>query len=165
MTDLPTLPSRTRQGVGLVAWVLFSFAATVSAAFGAPDDWYARLEKPPWNPPGWVFGPAWTLLYTLMGIAAWLVWRRGGWSRQRGPLLWFILQWILNALWTPLFFGLHRPGLAFAEILGLLVAIGITLANFWRVSRPAGALLIPYLLWVAFASFLNFTLWRMNPST
>ena len=104
----------------------------------------------------------WTLLYVLMGIAAWLVWREGGWRVQRWPLGLYLAQWTLNALCTPLFFGLHRPGLAFAEILVLDLTVLATLIAFWRVKRLAGALLVPYLLWVAFATVLNGSIWRLN---
>jgi tryptophan-rich sensory protein len=127
-----------------------------------PDEWYASLRKPSWNPPGWIFGPVWTALYAMMAVAAWLIWRRGGWGKQRRPLLLFIVQLALNALWTPLFFGLHRPGLAFAEILLLWLAIALTLAAFWREHRAAAWLLAPYLAWVSFAALLNLTLWRLN---
>lgn len=157
------IPTRLRQTVGLAAWVGFSFLAAASSLLGSPGEWYSGLNKPSWNPPGWVFGPAWSLLYSLMGTAAWLVWRQGGWQQQGAALRWFVLQWIFNALWTPLFFGLHRPDLAFLEILALIALVSITLLRFWKVSRPAGILLVPYLAWVCFAAFLNLTLWRLNP--
>ncbi len=127
-----------------------------------PGEWYASLRKPSWNPPGWIFGPVWTALYAMMAVAAWLVWRRGGFAAQRRPLGWFLAQLALNAAWTPLFFGLHWPGVAFAEIVLLWLAIVATLAAFRRVSRTATLLLVPYLLWVTFATVLNFTLWRLN---
>jgi tryptophan-rich sensory protein len=146
----------------LLAWVAVSFAAAGSAVFVSPGGWYAALAKPSWNPPAWVFGPAWSVLYLLMGVAAWLVWREGGWQRQGRALGLFLAQWLLNALWTPLFFGLHRLGLAFAEIVLLWVAIAATLGAFWRARRAAGVLLVPYLAWVTFAAALNFTIWRMN---
>ena len=130
--------------------------------FFGPDDWFRSLLKPTWNPPNWLFGPAWTVLYIMMAVAVWMVWRCGGWRAQRGPLTLYLAQWALNALWTPLFFGLHRPGWALAEILILLPAILATLAAFWRVKRLAGALLIPYALWTGFATLLNYTIWRMN---
>lgn len=98
----------------------------------------------------------------MMAVAAWRVWLRGGWVRQTKVLGLFLLQWALNALWTPLFFGLHRPGLALAEILVLLATILATLRTFWRVDRPAGFLLLPYAAWVAFAAVLNWTIWHMN---
>ena len=104
----------------------------------------------------------WSALYTLMGVAAWLVWRRGGFAAQGRPLGAFLAQLALNALWTPLFFGLHQPGVAFAEILLLWLAIAWTIALFWRVQRAAAWLLVPYLAWVGFAAVLNGTLWRLN---
>ncbi len=151
-----------RQGLALLGWLALCFAASASAVFVATGDWYVRLNKPPWNPPAWVFGPAWTLLYILMALAAWLVWREGGWRAQGRALRLFLLQWSLNALWTPLFFGLHRPGLAFAEIILLGLAIAATLWSFWRVRKLAGVLLLPYLAWVSFAAALNFAIWRLN---
>jgi len=128
-----------------------------------PGEWYGSLKKPSWNPPGWIFGPVWTALYTMMAVAAWLVWRQGGWARQRKPLLMFLGQLVLNALWTPLFFGLHRTGVAFAEIILLWLAIAWTITAFWHVHRAATWLLAPYLVWVSFAAVLNGTLWRLNP--
>ena len=127
-----------------------------------PDAWYAALRKPAWNPPGWVFGPVWTMLYTLMAVAAWLVWRRGGFATQRRPLTLFLVQLALNAAWTPLFFGLHWPGVALAEMGLLWAALGATLLAFRSVSSVAAALLTPYLAWVSFAAVLNFTLWHLN---
>ena len=148
--------------LALGGWLLLCFAAAALGGFFMPGEWYASLEKPSWNPPGWVFGPVWTALYAVMAVAAWLVWRRGGFAAQRRPLLLFSVQITLNAAWTPLFFGLHRPGLAFAEIVLLWLAIAATLVVFARVSRPAAWLLVPYLAWVSFAAVLNFTLWRLN---
>jgi len=127
-----------------------------------PGEWYASLEKPSWNPPNWIFGPAWTALYAMMAVAAWLVWRRGGFAAQALPLAAFLVQLLLNALWSWLFFGLKNPGLAFAEIVALWVAIATTLLLFRRPSATAAWLLAPYLAWVTFASLLNFTLWRLN---
>ena len=152
-----------RQAIALGGWLALCFAAASTAVFVSTDGWYAALNKPSWNPPAWLFGPAWSLFYTLMAIAAWLVWRKGGWKVQGKILGMFLLQWILNALWTPLFFGLHQPGIAFTEIILLWLAIAVTLVLFWRVSKIAGALLIPYWAWVTFAAVLNFTIWRLNP--
>jgi tryptophan-rich sensory protein len=160
---MSALTSRTcPPAVALLAWVLFTFCAPALGAFAPPGEWYAALNKPPWNPPAWIFGPVWTALYTMMAVAAWLVWRRGGWAAQRGPLTLYLIQLALNAAWTPIFFGLKKPAFALVEILLLLAAIVITARAFARVSRPAAMLLAPYALWVAFASFLNFTLWRLN---
>ena len=127
-----------------------------------PGEWYASLKKPSWNPPGWIFGPVWTALYTMMAVAAWLIWRRGCWAAQRRPLTLFLVQLALNAAWTPLFFGWHRPRLAFADIVLLWLAILATLVAFRPVSRAAAWLLAPYLAWVSFATVLNLTLWRLN---
>ncbi len=154
--------SRGKIILALGGWLLLCFAAAALGAFFMPGEWYAALRKPAWNPPSWIFGPVWTALYIMMAVAAWLVWRRGGWRAQRRPLGLFLVQLALNAAWTPLFFGLHLPGVAFAEILLLWLAIAWTLAAFWRVHRVAAWLLAPYLAWVSFAAVLNFTLWRLN---
>lgn len=156
-------PSAGRQALALVGWLALCFAASGTAVFVAVDGWYAGLLKPAWNPPAWVFGPVWTSLYVLMAVAAWLVWREGGWKAQGQALVLFLLQWLLNALWTPLFFGMHSPGLAFAEIVTLWLALAATLKSFWRVRKSAGILLVPYLAWVSLAAALNFTIWRLNP--
>lgn len=155
--------TRGRSVAALAGWLLACFGAAALGGIFLPGEWYAGLRKPAWNPPSWVFAPVWTTLYTIMGVAAWLVWRQGGWRAQRRPLGWFVVQLGLNALWSPLFFGLHRPGLAFAEILLLAVAITVTIREFARCRPVAAWLLAPYLVWVGFASFLNFTLWRLNP--
>lgn len=155
--------SRSRAVLGLCGWLLACFAAASLGALFMPGEWYATLRKPAWNPPGWLFGPVWSALYTMMAVAAWQVWKRGGFVAQRRPLTLFLAQLVLNAAWTPLFFGLHRPGLAFAEILLLWLAIAATLVAFWPVSRTAAGLLAPYLAWVSFAAVLNGTLWRLNP--
>ena len=120
------------------------------------------MHKPVWNPPGWLFGPVWTALYTIMAIAAWLVWRRGGFAGQRVALSLFLLQLFFNALWSPLFFGWHQPGLAFVDIVLMWVTLLGTVIAFWKVRPLAGALLLPYLAWVTFASALNFTIWQLN---
>jgi translocator protein len=152
-----------RRLLALAGWLLLCFAAASLGRLFGPDEWYRALEKPAWNPPGWIFGPVWTVLYTMMAVSAWLVWRQGSWGKHRTPLFIFLVQLSLNALWTPLFFGLHRPGVAFAEIVMLWLAIAVTLAAFSRVSRAAAWLLVPYLAWVSFAAVLNFTLWQLNP--
>jgi benzodiazapine receptor len=155
--------SGTRQALALIGWLSLTFCAALTGVFVSTGGWYATLVKPSWNPPGWLFGPVWTALYAMMAVAAWMVWRRGGWKTQRGPLGLYLVQWALNALWTPLFFGLHRPGLALAEIVVLFLVLLATLIAFWRVRLPAGLLLVPYAAWVGFATFLNFTIWRLNP--
>ena len=124
--------------------------------------WYKTLAKPTWNPPDRVFGPVWTTLFVLMGIAAWLVWQRAGFMAATKPLSLFAVQLVLNVAWSWIFFGLHQPGWAFVEIVILWLAIVATTMAFFRCSKIAGWLLVPYLAWVSFASVLNFTIWRMN---
>jgi benzodiazapine receptor len=148
--------------LGLAGFILLCFSA---AAFGSqfmPGEWYAALKKPTWNPPNWIFGPVWSALYTMMAVAAWLVWRRGGFKLNRLPLALFLTQLLLNALWSWLFFGLKNPALAFVEIVLLWLFIGGTIVAFWPRQRVAAWLLVPYLAWVSFASGLNFTLWQLN---
>ena len=158
----PAERSVSRQILALVGWLLLCFGAAALGGLFMPGEWYASLRKPAWNPPSWVFGPVWTALYTMMAVAAWLVWRHGGFAARRRPLILFLVQLALNAAWTPLFFGLQQPGWAFAEIVLLWLAIAATLAAFRPVSPAAAWLLAPYLAWVSFAALLNFSLWRLN---
>lgn len=153
---------RRSSVLGLVGWVALCFVAPALGGLAMPDAWYASLHKPLWNPPGWLFGPVWALLYTMMAVAAWQIWRRGGWAGQRGPLVLFLVQLALNAAWTPLFFRLHQPGWALLDMVLLWLAIIVTILAFLRVNRGAAWLLLPYLMWVSFAAVLNLTLWRMN---
>ncbi|MDG4795941.1 TspO/MBR family protein [Micromonospora sp. WMMD1082] len=156
--------TRRRDGSGW--WALAGFAAAVLAAAlignlaasGAAAE-YADLDRPAWSPPSWLFGPVWIALYVTIALAAWLVWRRVGF----GPALaaW-VVQLALNAAWTPLFFGGGRYGLAFAEIVLLWLAIGVTVLLFSRASRAAAALLLPYWAWVTFAAALNYSIWQLN---
>lgn len=151
--------------IGLLASVIVCFAAAgIGSAVTTPqiDGWYETLAKPTWNPPNWLFGPVWTTLYLAMAVAAWLVWRQAGWTASKLPLILFGVQLALNTLWSCLFFGLESPGLAFAEILLLWTAIAATMVAFWYRSKPAAVLFVPYLAWVTFAAFLNFTIWRLN---
>lgn len=155
--------TRSRDVLGLAAWLLASLAAGGIGSRFMPDAWYASLAKPSWTPPDAVFAPVWTALYVLMGVAAWTIWRRAGFRGSPVGLPLFAAQLALNALWPYLFFGLHRPGLAYLEILILwAVILGVT-AIFWRESRAAGFLMLPYLAWVGFASCLNLAIWRLNP--
>lgn len=127
------------------------------------ETWYPTLAKPSFNPPAWVFGPAWTLLYILMGVALFLVWRQGlNTPGVRVALIAFAVQLVLNALWSIIFFGLQSPGWAFVEIVLLWLAIVVTLWTFWRVVPAAGWLLAPYLAWVSFATVLNGSIWILN---
>lgn len=161
---LPPLSKKT-QILGLAAWLAVSFAASAVGAMASlqAKPFYSQLVQPDWSPPSGVFGPVWTTLYTLMGIAAWLVWRSGGFRPNRQALILFLLQLAFNALWSWLFFTWNFGALALADIIVLWFLIVATLLSFWRVHPLAGALLIPYLLWVSFASLLNFSLWQLNP--
>jgi tryptophan-rich sensory protein len=133
------------------------------ATAGGVREWYPALVKPGFTPPAWVFGPAWTLLYLLMGVALWLVWREAGRSdRVRPALFAFAIQLILNALWSFVFFGLRMPGAALVEIVLLWAAILLTMVRFRQVSRLAAVLLAPYWLWVSFAAVLNASIWMLN---
>jgi benzodiazapine receptor len=161
---MPSLSKQT-QILGLAGWLVVSFAASAVGAVASiqAKSFYSQLVQPSWAPPPGIFGPMWTVLYTLMGIAAWLVWRSGGFGPNRQALTLFLLQLAFNALWSWLFFTWNLGALALADIALLWILIVATLVSFWRVRPLAGALLLPYLLWVSFASVLNFSLWQLNP--
>ena len=163
----PTAASRPHQAFGLVVWLALCFATSAIGALASVSarSFYAELARPGWAPPGWLFGPVWTLLFLMMAVAAWLVWRAPQSSRSRSVALGlFVVQLAANALWSWLFFAWRLGGVAFAEVLLLWLLIAFTLAAFWRVKPVAGMLLVPYLLWVTFAAALNFALWRLNPA-
>lgn len=149
----------------VVAIVVCQLAGVIGGFFTASsvNTWYASLTKPAFNPPNWIFSPVWSTLYVFMGVALFLVWRKGFQTEGiRTALYFFGIQLALNALWSILFFGLKMPLLAFVEIVILWDFILITLLKFKKVSKPAALLLIPYLLWVSFAALLNFFLWYLN---
>ena len=149
----------------LIFFLLITFlAAFIGNFFTIPNiqDWYASLNKPSFNPPNWLFGPAWTVLYVLMAVSVFLVWQKKE-NPQRGKALTiYFVQLALNALWSIIFFGLHNLGLAFVEIIFLWFFILLTLVNFYKVKKLAGILFMPYLLWVSFAALLNFAVWQLN---
>lgn len=151
-----------KKWLGLVAWMAVPFLVGMLGAQVDSGSHYAELTRPSWAPPSWLFGPVWTVLYLAMGVAAWLVWKEGGFRRAGAALSLFLVQLVPNALWTWLFFGLRRPDLAFADIVVLWVLIVATILAFRRWSTAAALLLVPYLLWVSFAAALNFALWRLN---
>lgn len=153
--------------LALAGWIAISGAAGAVGAIASRNagEFYGSLARPSWAPPSWLFGPVWTTLYVLMGIAAWLVWRATPADegiRKRGLSL-FVVQLVLNALWTWLFFAWRQGGMAFAEILVLWVAIAVTAWNFSRVRAVAGWLLAPYLAWTAYAAALTWAVWQRNP--
>ena len=149
----------------IIAIVVSELAGIIGSVFTTPSiaGWYATLVRPALNPPAWVLGPVWTTLFALMGIAAFLVWKKGlGRKDVKIALGIFIGQLVLNTLWSIIFFGLHNPGAAFVEIIFLWFAILATIAVFARISKPAAWLLPPYLAWVSFAMYLNYTIWVLN---
>lgn len=150
----------------VVAVAIPLVAGFLGSVFTMPSipTWYAAINKPAWNPPNWIFGPVWTTLFILMGIALWLVWEKGLDKIQvRTAVNIFSAQLVLNIVWSLLFFGLHSPFWAFIEIIALWLLILWTIIAFYRLDKTAGLILIPYILWVSFASFLNFTVMRLNP--
>ena len=146
----------------VLLWALLPFLAALGGAAFPPDQWFVALAKPSWQPPNYLFGPVWTTLYLMMGIAAGLVWLRGPSPAVRAALIVFVGQLVLNALWTPVFFGAHALGAALIVIVLMWLAIALTIALFWRVRPLTAALLLPYLAWVSFATALNAALWRLN---
>ena len=158
--------SLPKQIAGLVGWLALAFATAAVGAVASVRavEFYQQLVRPSWAPPAWLFGPVWSGLYLLMGIAAWLVWREAGFGRGRVALGLFLVQLGANALWSWLFFAWHLGLWACVEIVVLWVLIACTLAAFWRIRALAGALLVPYLAWVTFATALAFATWRLNPA-
>lgn len=148
--------------IGLAAFVAICFAAATSGAIFRPGAWYAALRKPPWNPPNWVFPPAWSILYILIAISGWLVWREAGVTGAAVPLTVYVVNLALNALWSAVFFGLRRPDWAFVEVLFLWSSILYLVLAFHPISPTASYLMVPYLLWVTFAAGLNLAIWRRN---
>jgi len=157
--------STPAQAVGLLAWLAIVFVAAALGAFASRDAsvFYGELAKPGWAPPAAVFGPVWSVLYGLMAVAAWLVWRERAAAGRGAALSLFIAQLVANALWSWLFFGWHRGALAFGDVLLLLGLVIGTVIAFWRIRRAAGWLLLPYAAWVSFASALTWAVWQANP--
>ena len=156
--------TRRHKIIALGVSVVACYAAAAIGGYataGSVSGWFQTIKRPSFQPPDWLFGPVWTVLYGLMAVAAWLVYVKT--ARVRSiPMMLFAVQMVLNIAWSIIFFGLHRPGLAVIDIALLLAAIIATTIAFWRVSRPAGALMLPYLGWVIFASILNVSIWRLN---
>lgn len=150
----------------VISIIICQFAGFIGSFFTNPSipTWYATLEKPPFTPPNWLFAPVWITLFLLMGISAFLVWRKGLKElRIKTALSIFFIQLILNTLWSVIFFGFRAPLAGLIEIAVLWIAILLTILNFFKISKTAGILLIPYILWVSLAAVLNFSIWRLNP--
>jgi benzodiazapine receptor len=150
----------------IVSIVACQCAGLIGSIFTTPaiPTWYATLQKPPFTPPNWLFAPAWVTLYLLMGISAFLIWRQGLEQKEvKSALVIFLVQLVLNALWSVVFFGLQSPLYGMVVILALWVMILLTILRFFKLSTAAGALLLPYILWVSFAAVLNVSIWVLNP--
>lgn len=162
------METRVPSGRGWLMLAAFLAASFVVAAVGGMftsagmPDWYMSLEKPAFNPPSWVFGPAWTTLYIMMAVAAWLVWKRAGFGGATTALTLYFVQLALNLAWSGIFFALQSPGWALIEIVVLWLAIAATTRLFFRHSAAAGWLMVPYLAWVSFAAVLNAAIWQLN---
>ena len=152
-----------KWGLLIVLIIACNLIGAMGALWTSPDtNWYKTINKPSFNPPNWIFGPVWTLLFTLMGISLYLVWTSPSSKIRMIALVLFTIQFIFNVAWSYLFFGINRPGIAFAEILVMLGFIIATTIYFFKVNKVSGYLLIPYILWVSFASILNYSIWKLN---
>ena len=163
--EQPDSDVRFTTWIGLTVFIAICLGAGGLGAIATTpeiDGWYKTIAKPSWNPPGYVFGPVWTALFVLMGIAAWLVWKPDGFKSAKTPLTLFAVQLALNIAWSWVFFHFHQPGWAFAEIVVLWIAIVATTVAFFKRQKIAGWLMVPYLAWVSFASVLNFAIWQLN---
>ncbi|MBC18902.1 MAG: sensory protein TspO [Planctomycetaceae bacterium] len=161
----PKQRSSRAQAIGLIVSVAICYGAALLgnlATMPQIPTWYSGIAKPSWTPPDWVFGPVWSLLYAMMAIAAWLIWRNEDRKKSTIPLVWFAVQLILNSFWSVLFFGMQKPSWSMVEVFFLWLAIFMTIRAFWPLSRWAASMLVPYLLWVSFASVLNVAIWQLN---
>lgn len=157
--------SSPKKYLGLAGFILASEFVGVSGSFvtiSAIPTWYAGITKPFFAPPNWVFGPVWTTLYALIGISFWIIWQSKPSKLKKRAVYWFILQMALNAVWTPIFFGLKNPEFALFVITALWISIFQTIRFFSRITKSAGYLLIPYILWVSFATLLNAAIAWLN---
>lgn len=155
---MPGTMRATSPSAALAGWLLLTVGGGALIGVlsnGGDSAWYAALNKPPWNPPNWIFAPVWTTLYAGMGVAAWLVWHDGGWHRRGAALFLFMAQLALNFAWSPLFFNARRPDLALIDLVALWLLVALTIRAFAKVRLSAAWLLVPYLLWVTFAATLN----------
>ena len=155
----------SRNSIALMIFVGLCLAVEVVSGLATRQSvstWYAALNKPAWTPPGWLFAPVWTVLYISMGVAAWLVWQKRATSAVTPALVLFFVQLVLNGLWSLFFFGQRQIGLGLVDIGLLWLVLAATLVLFWMVRPLAGGLLIPYLMWVSFATALNYSIWRLN---
>jgi translocator protein len=148
--------------LALLGFGIASFAAGTGGIIFRPGEWYQRLDKPSWRPSDWLFAPVWTFLYATIALSGWLIWREIGFEGAMLPLSIFGIQLLLNAAWSPIFFGLHRIGWALVEMVLLWLSIVATIILFYPIHAAAAAVLVPYLCWVSFAFLLNLAVWRRN---
>ena len=148
--------------ITLFGFIGFCFLAASPGALFRPGEWYESLAKPKWRPPNWLFGPAWTILYLMIAISGWLVWRRVGFMTAIFPLAVYVVSLLFNTAWSVFFFGLHRPNFAFVDVVLLWFSIVATIFLFYPIEQYSALLLLPYLFWVTFAATLNLAIWRMN---
>ena len=146
----------------VILWIFISFIPAIVGGFFKPGSWYLEIIKPEWTPPGWIFGPVWFLLYLIMGISASIIWKLKNTYNIMLPIVFFIIQLILNALWSWIFFGRHELLYSVIDIVVLLIMIIVTIILFYRINKKAGLILLPYLLWVGFATVLNYNIWLLN---
>ncbi len=160
-----TIKTKQEQVIGLIGWLLLCFAVSAIGAFASIQarSFYVELSQPTWAPPGWLFGPVWTVLYAMMAVAAWLIWRQGGFKKQAFALSLFMVQLVFNALWSWLFFAWQMGAASLLNIVVLWCLILATIFCFKSTSKLAAGLLVPYLLWVSFATVLNYAMWQLNP--
>lgn len=151
--------------LSLLVFIAGAFLAASSGAIFKPDAWYDALNKPSWQPPKWLFAPVWSVLYLMIAAAGWLVWRTAGWEGSQAAFVVYALQLLLNAGWSGFFFGLRRPDLALIECGFLWAAVVANTVLFFALVPLAGWLMVPYVLWVSFAMFLNWVICRLNPRT
>ena len=156
---------RKGDAISLVVWVLICFGAAGLGSIGSSNspEFYRQLNRPEWAPPAWLFGPVWTVLYTLQAISAWMVWRRREMRFAKPGLVLFLIQLAANTLWTWIFFAWRQGAMSFVEILVLVGLVGLTIILFGRVQRIAAFLMLPYLLWISFAAGLTYEVWKRNP--
>lgn len=148
--------------LALLGFIVVNVAAAMGGALFRPGAWYERLRRPSWRPPNWLFGPVWAILYAMIAVSGWLVWRKVGFEGAPWAFVVYGVQLVLNFFWSAVFFGLRRIGWAALEMAALWIAIALTIALFYPVDATAAALLVPYLIWVSFAFVLNVAIWRMN---
>ncbi len=161
----PTAKSTGRLVIGLIISIIICFSAGGLGSLATSSSitgWYVEINKPTWNPPNWIFGPVWSTLFLMISVSAWLVWKSSGFEKAKLAFGVYAFHLLLNALWSIVFFGMQQMGWAFVEIVALWISIVATIVLFHRHSKLAAWLLIPYILWVSFASFLNYTIWQMN---